>query len=322
MTARELYDWCATVEAWPDATDADWAARDREADRFRRRSPANLTLRVVAAQELAERGFQTPTDYGVARELAESLVAVAGAAGLPTRALITDMNQVLGTTAGNALEMREAIDFLAGRGTREPRLEAVTLALAVLEVAVLAFIGRVVDMMKEATSPQTFFRDHALVLALMAGLTLIVRPLLSLATARARQQTFDWAAIDIPRPEFLGTRVFDSVPLEEITPFIDWGPFFSAWELHGRFPDILEDAVVGAEAKRLFADAQKLLARIVAEKRFTARAVAGFWPANSVDDSIEVYADDVLAAAGREADDELDGLLLRGKAAGKDERQG
>jgi 5-methyltetrahydrofolate--homocysteine methyltransferase len=118
------------------------------------------------------------------------------------------------------------------------------------------------------------------------------RPLLPLATARARQQTFDWAAIDIPRPEFLGTRVFDSVPLEEITPFIDWGPFFSAWELHGRFPDILEDAVVGAEAKRLFADAQKLLARIVAEKRFTARAVAGFWPANSVDDSIEVYADE------------------------------
>ncbi len=118
------------------------------------------------------------------------------------------------------------------------------------------------------------------------------RPLLSLATARARKQTFDWSAIDIPRPEFLGTRVFDSVPLEEITPFIDWGPFFSAWELHGRFPDILEDAVVGAEAKRLYADAQKLLARIVAEKRFTARAVAGFWPANAVDDSIEVYADE------------------------------
>ena len=65
-----------------------------------------------------------------ARELAESIVAVAGAAGLPTRALITDMNQVLGHTAGNALEMREAIDFLAGRGEREPRLEAVTLALA------------------------------------------------------------------------------------------------------------------------------------------------------------------------------------------------
>ena len=70
---------------------------------------------------------------------------------------------------------------------------------------------------------------------------------------------------------------------------MDWSPFFSAWELHGRFPDILEDVVVGTEAKKLFADAQQLLARIIAEKRFTAKAVIGFWPANSVGDSVEVY---------------------------------
>ncbi|HEX2100339.1 MAG TPA: dihydropteroate synthase, partial [Candidatus Synoicihabitans sp.] len=89
------------------------------------------------------------------------------------------------------------------------------------------------------------------------------RPLLSLEQARARRPVFDWAAIDIPRPDFLGTREFRDVPLEEIVPFIDWGPFFSAWELHGRFPQILEDAVVGAEAKRLYDDAQTLLARIV-----------------------------------------------------------
>jgi 5-methyltetrahydrofolate--homocysteine methyltransferase len=117
------------------------------------------------------------------------------------------------------------------------------------------------------------------------------RPLLSLATARAKRQTFDWAAADIPMPEFLGPRVYDPVPLEEIVPFIDWGPFFSAWELHGRFPDILEDKVVGSEATKLFADAQTLLKRIVAEKRFTAKAVLAFWPANAVGDSIEVYAD-------------------------------
>ena len=79
--------------------------------------------------------------------------------------------------------------------------------------------------------------------------------------------------------------------LSAIAEYIDWGPFFSAWELHGRFPDILEDAVVGTEAKKLFADAKKLLARIIAEKRFTAKAVIGFWPANSVGDSVEVYAD-------------------------------
>src|SRR5580698_7498428 len=91
------------------------------------------------------------------------------------------------------------------------------------------------------------------------------KPLLSLATARARRQGFDWPTVDIPRPEFLGTRVFSSVPLSDIVPFIDWGPFFSAWELHGRYPDILTDPVVGAEATKLQRDAKELLARIVRE---------------------------------------------------------
>jgi 5-methyltetrahydrofolate--homocysteine methyltransferase len=118
------------------------------------------------------------------------------------------------------------------------------------------------------------------------------RPLLSLATSRARRQVFDWTTIDIPRPEFLGTRVVDPVPLEDIVPLIDWGPFFSAWELHGRYPAILTDDVVGVEATKLFNDAQKLLARIVAEKRFTAKAVIGFWPCNAVGDDIELYADE------------------------------
>ena len=85
---------------------------------------------------------------------------------------------------------------------------------------------------------------------------------------------------------------FDPVPLDTIVPFIDWGPFFSAWELHGRYPDILTDAVVGEEATRVYNDARKLLARIVAEKRYTAKAVIGFWPCNAVGDDIEVYADE------------------------------
>ncbi|MBI2516560.1 MAG: methionine synthase [Opitutae bacterium] len=118
------------------------------------------------------------------------------------------------------------------------------------------------------------------------------RKLLPLAAARARHQPTDWAKVDIPRPEFLGTRVFDPVPLDQIVPFIDWGPFFSAWELHGRYPDILQDPVVGEEATRLFADAQALLQRIVDEEHFVAKAVIGFWPANAVGDSVEVYADE------------------------------
>ncbi|HXA80426.1 MAG TPA: dihydropteroate synthase, partial [Opitutaceae bacterium] len=125
------------------------------------------------------------------------------------------------------------------------------------------------------------------------------RPLLSLAVSRDRRQKFDWATVDIPRPEFFGTRTFSSdsilspdtchFSLGDIVPFIDWGPFFSAWELHGRYPDILKDPVVGPEAVKLLADAQKLLAQIVAEKRFTAKAIIGFWPCNGVGDDIEIY---------------------------------
>jgi 5-methyltetrahydrofolate--homocysteine methyltransferase len=118
------------------------------------------------------------------------------------------------------------------------------------------------------------------------------RPLLPLATARARAPRFDWTNKDLPRPEFLGPRVFDQVPLEEIVPFIDWGPFFSAWELHGRYPDILQDEVVGTEATKLFADAQAMLARIVAEQRFSPKAILGFFPANAVGDAVELYADE------------------------------
>ncbi len=118
------------------------------------------------------------------------------------------------------------------------------------------------------------------------------RPLLSLAAARERRSRFDWASVDLPRPEFLGTRVYRDLPLADLVPFIDWAPFFSAWELHGRFPDILQDEIVGTEARRLHADALILLDRIVRERRFTAHGVIGFWPCNADGDDVELYADD------------------------------
>ncbi len=144
------------------------------------------------------------------------------------------------------------------------------------------------------------------------------RKMLSLAEARNRHQPVDWATVEIPKPEFIGTRVFTTddaairaqrttvrgqgsqplnsqlaaLSLAEIADYIDWAPFFSSWELHGRFPDILTDEVVGAEATKLYADAQAMLKKIIAEKRYTARAVIGFWPANSVGDSVELYTDE------------------------------
>jgi 5-methyltetrahydrofolate--homocysteine methyltransferase len=122
------------------------------------------------------------------------------------------------------------------------------------------------------------------------------KPLLPLPVARDRRQAFDWDAVDIPRPEFLGARAFPDVPLSEIVPYVDWGPFFSAWELHGRYPDILTDAVVGPEATKLLADAKRLLERIVSGRRFTAKAVIGFWPCNAVGDDIQVYTDEARSS--------------------------
>jgi 5-methyltetrahydrofolate--homocysteine methyltransferase len=117
------------------------------------------------------------------------------------------------------------------------------------------------------------------------------RPLLSLEQARARRTPIEWKAGDVPRPEFTGVRPLE-VPLGELVPFIDWSPFFHTWELNGTYPRILENEKVGAEARKLFDDAQKLLAEIVEKKQLTAQAVYGFFPANSVGDDIEVFADD------------------------------
>ncbi|MBX7097279.1 MAG: methionine synthase [Myxococcaceae bacterium] len=118
----------------------------------------------------------------------------------------------------------------------------------------------------------------------------VQRTMLPLAEARARKQTFDWAKADLPVPQVLGVQRLE-VPLDALISFIDWAPFFAAWELHGRFPQILDDATVGAEARKLFADAGALLQRIVSERLFTARAVFGMWPANAVGDDVELYAD-------------------------------
>jgi 5-methyltetrahydrofolate--homocysteine methyltransferase len=121
-------------------------------------------------------------------------------------------------------------------------------------------------------------------------------PQLSLQQARAKKLKIDWAAYTPPVPSFLGVRSFDSYPLEELVPYIDWMPFFNAWEFAGKFPDILTDAVIGEAASNLYSDAQQMLDRLVKEKWLQARAAVGFFPANSSgDDDVEVYADESRA---------------------------
>lgn len=110
--------------------------------------------------------------------------------------------------------------------------------------------------------------------------------------ALARRFSTDWATIRIDRPQFLGRRVLGDYPLVDLIPYIDWSPFFQAWELRGKYPAVFDDPEVGPTARELFDDAQRMLAEIVSGKLLTARAVYGFWPANSVGDDIVLYADD------------------------------
>ena len=116
--------------------------------------------------------------------------------------------------------------------------------------------------------------------------------LLTLQEARARRQTFDWSATVASAPRFTGIRTFKEYPLDDLVERIDWTPFFLTWELRGTYPGILTDPKYGKEATSLLHDAQDMLRRIVDRKLLTASAVIGFYPANSVGDDVEMYADE------------------------------
>jgi 5-methyltetrahydrofolate--homocysteine methyltransferase len=118
-------------------------------------------------------------------------------------------------------------------------------------------------------------------------------PSLSLSQARARKHAIDWSGYMPPVPTFTGNRVFDDVDLAVLRDYIDWMPFFNAWEFHGKFPQILQDTTVGEAATSLFNDATEMLDKVIAEKWLTARAVIGFHPANAHEhDDVLIYADE------------------------------
>ncbi len=116
----------------------------------------------------------------------------------------------------------------------------------------------------------------------------------TLAEARAHGLKIDWNSYTPPKPGLTGVQKLEAYPLDEIAEYIDWSPFFHAWELSGRYPKILQDSVVGVEARKLFADAQAMLKKIITEKWLTANAVFGLFPANSINgDDIEIYSDEM-----------------------------
>jgi 5-methyltetrahydrofolate--homocysteine methyltransferase len=123
------------------------------------------------------------------------------------------------------------------------------------------------------------------------------KKLLPLEQARANRTPIDWSSYLPPEPEFLGGRVYVpgkiSIAVNDLVPYIDWSPFFHAWELRGRYPAIFDDPKMGKQARELFNDAQELLERIAAKNLLIPRGVYAFWPANADGDDVHVYADDV-----------------------------
>src|SRR4029077_4543672 len=114
---------------------------------------------------------------------------------------------------------------------------------------------------------------------------------LSLKDARGNALKLDWANHAPPAPTFLGNRIIDDISIAELIEYIDWTPFFTTWELAGKFPAILDDKIVGEAARSLYADAQKMLTEIVDGDWFRAKACLGFWPANSAGDDIQVFSE-------------------------------
>ncbi|HUY88099.1 MAG TPA: methionine synthase [Pirellulales bacterium] len=110
--------------------------------------------------------------------------------------------------------------------------------------------------------------------------------------AKAQRFETDWNTVQIDAPAFLGPRVLEEFSLAELAKYIDWSPFFMAWELRGKYPKIFDDEHVGVEARKLFDDAQRLLNQIIEQKLLHARGVYGFWPANSLGDDIVLFTDE------------------------------
>ena len=117
-------------------------------------------------------------------------------------------------------------------------------------------------------------------------------PMWPIAKARANATRLDWTHYTPPVPKFIGRRVFKNFDLAELAQHIDWAPFFQTWDLAGPFPAILKDEVVGTEAVRVYADAQRMLKRLIEGRWLTANGVMAFYPANSVGDDIEIYTDE------------------------------
>ena len=222
---------------------------------------------------------------------------IVGLSGLITPSL-DEMVQVAQEFEHAKLEM----PLLIGGATTSARHTAVKIAPkysgAVVHVSDASRAAGVVDKLLSPTARQEFLKANRD--AQTRDAENFKRrqetKLVPYATAVEKRWTTDWATAPIDVPEFVGVRTLDKVPLTDLIPYIDWSPFFMSWELRGKYPAIFADPVVGEEARSLHNDALALLDRIVREDALVAKAVYGFFPANSIGDDIVLFTDDSRTA--------------------------
>jgi 5-methyltetrahydrofolate--homocysteine methyltransferase len=243
--------------------------------------------------EVIDLGVMVPYEriLKTARETDADLIGLSG--------LITPSLEEMAHVAGEMKREGFTLPLLIGGATTSKAHTAVKIAPAyphaVVHVLDASRAVGVVSQLKNPSDRERFveanrreqerLREHHRAEA-------VARPLLRLEEARARRTPLDWAAYRPPRPSHTGLRAYESWPLAELVPFIDWSPFFHTWELKGTYPRIFDNPTWGARARELFDDARRLLDRIVSGRLLTAQGVMGLFPANSEGDDIVVYADE------------------------------
>ncbi len=242
--------------------------------------------------EIVDLGVMCPTDRILTEAIAQN-VDVIGLSGLITPSL-DEMVTV-------AREMkRQGIDkpLLIGGATTSRKHTAVKIApesdTPIVHVLDASRAVPVVQSLLDPKGKDAFVEKNRIEQVRVAELHrgAKARPLLSIAEARARRTPIEFVQDDLARPTFTGRQVRKNVPLEKIVPYIDWSFFFTAWELKGRYPRILQDEKYGEAARELFSHGQSLLQKIVDEKLLQANAVLGFWPAWTEGDDIVLFEDE------------------------------
>jgi 5-methyltetrahydrofolate--homocysteine methyltransferase len=253
--------------------------------------------------EIVDLGVMVPSQVIIDRAIADK-VDIIGLSGLITPSL-----EEMGHVAREMKKQGVVLPLLIGGATTSRAHTALKIAPHHAEPVVwVKDASRAVGVMQSLLSDElrapfvaSVEADYADVRARHANRG-EAKPLLTLAHSRRKRFDGGWDSYVPPQPRTPGVTVFESVPLEELRAIIDWTPFFQTWELSGRYPQILDDAVVGAQARELFADAQQMLDEIISQRWLTAKAVAGLWPAHSLGDDVRLDSGESLHFLRQQAD--------------------